>query len=65
MEIMDHGAFGTLIIGLEAVRREQELRDEPMARPHHAARVRTVRLAIARSLRRLADAVDAPRLARA
>lgn len=55
---MDHGALGTAIIGLEAVRRDQELSDMRVARRPRAARGHGFRLALAGALRGLADLVE-------
>jgi hypothetical protein len=56
--MLDHGALGTAIIGLEAVRRAQELSDTPVARRPRTARRHGLRVALAGALRGLADLVE-------
>ena len=60
---MDHGALGTAIVGLEAVRRNQELSDTPVARRPRTARGHGLRVALAGALRSLADLVEPSRRA--
>jgi len=59
---MDPAALGTLIIGLESIRRDEE---GPTARRRRAvvaaaARPRRIRLTLAQELRQLADWLDRP-----
>jgi hypothetical protein len=54
---MDHGALGTLIIGLDHVRRENESTDRTRDLAAHR-RNRSFSRSLASWLRRLADAVD-------
>jgi hypothetical protein len=65
---MDPAALGTALIGLETIRRRDEIESSPT---RHASRrrgqstSRTVRVAFARTLRVLANAIDAHPLERA
>jgi hypothetical protein len=59
--MLDYGAIGTTIIGLQAIRREQELSgaDAPRRRrPARPAPGAGYRAALARGLRGLADLVE-------
>lgn len=61
--MVDPGALGTLIIGLDHVRREQEYSEPSLHRSLRAHKDRRVGRAAARWLRSLADAIE-PRPAR-
>lgn len=61
--MLDPGALGTLVIGLERVRREQESVDSPTRRPARSARTRSASRVVAGWLRGLADIIE-PRPAR-
>jgi hypothetical protein len=57
-KMLDSGALGTLVIGLETVRREQELTETPVPRRPRSARSLEIRVALAGALRNLADLVE-------
>lgn len=56
--MFDHAALGTALIGLEAVRREQELTDTPVSPRPRKARSFAFRAALAGVLRGVAEFVE-------
>jgi hypothetical protein len=61
IEMIDNAALATTAIGLDAVRREQELYDALVPQPRRARKARglAIRLAVAQALRHLADGLEA------
>jgi hypothetical protein len=59
--MIDNAGIATTIIGLDAVRREQELYDAAVPQPRRIRKARglAIRLAVAQALRRLADSLEA------
>jgi hypothetical protein len=56
--MLDPGALGTLIIGLDEVRREQESSGRPRQRPPHRTPIGTIRRNLVDALRSLADTLE-------
>jgi hypothetical protein len=56
--MLDPAVLGTALIGLEAVRREQELTDTPVPPRPRQARTFAVRVALTGVLRGVADLVE-------
>jgi hypothetical protein len=63
IEMIDNAAIATTIIGLDAVRHEQERYDALVPQPRRIRSSRGVaaRLTVAQALRRLADSLEASR----
>lgn len=59
--MIDPGAMGTLIIGLESIRSEQDrAAHPPRSRRTAASRRGSYRVAVARALREIADRLERP-----
>ena len=56
--MFDPGALGTLMIGLESVRQEQDLNARPATRRHRKETGRSARRALAGALRSMANIVE-------
>jgi hypothetical protein len=58
IEMIDNAALATTSIGLDAIRREQDLYDAHIPQPRRKARRTAIRLAAAITLRRIADGLE-------
>jgi hypothetical protein len=56
--MIDNAGLATAVIGLETIRREQELYDSLIPQARRSARRTAIRLAAADALRRIADGLE-------